>query len=1231
MRFMRCRVHTLMNRKIIFTTALIAILGTGTIIQGTAVRDHACLELKSSGRYNDALTCLHDIAIKAEDPVTAEFAVLMTGSLMNIPELRSRGLDLLCKIEKISSPAMTPLIRDRVKIIKSRLLLQSGEIKSARQIIDSMAFTGFMAAGPFSNSSRHDFERSRGPENGFNHDALYRGKRHTVSWFRVEPDRLGTVRVDDLFDDTGNSLFYFHLEFCVPRTGSYRLLLGKTGSTDMWINSTMVFSNRKDHGFSHDQYLIPVHLEKGRHSVLIKTGDSRNGSALCLRVIDTDGNPLLTDHAHGNATLSRARPGRPGLFPSLQALVSKKSMSDRESFLAGYLYHAARINSEDNSEILKYFSPIKSTSPWYSYSRYLLGVSENSVEKKEDYFKSAHASNPGDCESLYEIIKIKLDNGFYYEADPLIRELRAKSGQSMLYLESMIRLFSKKGWDHEAIGASEKLGLTPFPSSGYRSLAGLYMDEGRYASAQKNLEKLYRMDAYNYDLLKDLVECCEKKGSYARAKNLLARGISLFPNTISLRTRLAEIEENTGNVRGALPLLSSGLVLAPWNRDLLKKTGLIYHRTGNRKLAARYLGLALRYDPGNFHLKQYLREITGKTADIRGLVSQEDLGKLIREADTYRHEPAVILLSEQATRVNADASYRRHIRRVIRVNSEETFREFTQQYIIIDPATETVEDLRCYLITGNRRVEIKQRYRKSLSDPESSLYYNLEAVIIPVSALEKGSILDLQYVIRNTGGKEYREYYGDKIFIGGKYRTLMTSIVLNYPGSRNIYSHLNRISRSSIHSEEKAGYRFFRLHVRNSEPLTEEDAMPHESEILPSVCFTSFRNMKEMASWYTSLLKNRTVVSPEMEKSLSAIISPDDSRLEIIRKVYRHVTDEVRYTGFEFGIGTIQPRRTDMTYRTRMGDCKDVSLLLAAMLKECGISAKLALVRTRDRGPADTTAPFIGEFNHALCHVDEKGGFFLDATAKGTGFRELPAGDRDIDALVIDEKGYSLINTGSKIYEKNHETVTNHITISETGDAVIRRTLVKRGETAAQARKSLLNPEDKILRLSEYWNRRFPGCKVSDLDTGEVLPDRPVTYSYTVTVPSFAQVTDSEIIFKAFPVQSGYFHNYTRPAKRRFPLVLGHHWKTDIRIIYRFPRGYRIYRLPDNDRFSTGSYSASYSFEGGEDSISLSSKLRFSTFRIAVKDYSAFRKATRFIHRKENERVILVKNKKRDH
>ena len=182
--------------------------------------------------------------------------------------------------------------------------------------------------------------------------------------------------------------------------------------------------------------------------------------------------------------------------------------------------------------------------------------------------------------------------------------------------------------------------------------------------------------------------------------------------------------------------------------------------------------------------------------------------------------------------------------------------------------------------------------------------------------------------------------------------------------------------------------------------------------ITPSACPRHLHHAPELGLHVPMVLRP----SPQqdgprftMVRDLSAIIRPGDTPRERVRKIFNHVTRRIRYVGFELGIGGIRPRSAGETYESGMGDCKDITLVLVALLRAAGIDARIALVRTADRGRPDMNVPWVGAFNHAICYVNIDGGFFLDGTTNYRATRKCQISAETYQALVMDKQGYRII------------------------------------------------------------------------------------------------------------------------------------------------------------------------------------------------------------------------------
>ncbi len=95
----------------------------------------------------------------------------------------------------------------------------------------------------------------------------------------------------------------------------------------------------------------------------------------------------------------------------------------------------------------------------------------------------------------------------------------------------------------------------------------------------------------------------------------------------------------------------------------------------------------------------------------------------------------------------------------------------------------------------------------------------------------------------------------------------------------------------------------------------------------------------------------------------------------------RFVQDEVRYLGFEEGIGGHQPRDPRLVFQRRFGDCKDKAFLLHYLLKLMHIDSKPSLVHTREGKSLVDALPAVYQFNHVVLKIDmDDGVYWVDPT-----------------------------------------------------------------------------------------------------------------------------------------------------------------------------------------------------------------------------------------------------------
>jgi len=109
---------------------------------------------------------------------------------------------------------------------------------------------------------------------------------------------------------------------------------------------------------------------------------------------------------------------------------------------------------------------------------------------------------------------------------------------------------------------------------------------------------------------------------------------------------------------------------------------------------------------------------------------------------------------------------------------------------------------------------------------------------------------------------------------------------------------------------------------------------------------------------------------------------PSDRQKAIVA-AYDFVKQHLRYYGSWEGQYGFVPRSCDVVLHNGYGDCKELAMLLCALLRAKGIDASPALVSARSIYPEmNISYPNMGVFNHAIVALRSDSGFrYLDPTA----------------------------------------------------------------------------------------------------------------------------------------------------------------------------------------------------------------------------------------------------------
>jgi transglutaminase-like putative cysteine protease len=203
----------------------------------------------------------------------------------------------------------------------------------------------------------------------------------------------------------------------------------------------------------------------------------------------------------------------------------------------------------------------------------------------------------------------------------------------------------------------------------------------------------------------------------------------------------------------------------------------------------------------------------------------------------------------------------------------------------------------------------------------------------------------------------------------------------------------------------------------------------------PQLVITTFKDASELGASYWGSMKDRDVVSPEIQALADEITKGIDDKRAQAAAIDRWVKRNIRYVLVFLGSGGITPNPAPTVLKNKFGDCKDHVALMSALLKVKGIASEQVLINVGSayRLPA-LPIPF---FNHVMLYLPEFD-LYTDPTASHAAFGILPDGSYYKPVLHISSAGGRAARTPPMLPD-DHVTVAR--TIASVGaDGVIKGT-----------------------------------------------------------------------------------------------------------------------------------------------------------------------------------------------
>lgn len=303
-----------------------------------------------------------------------------------------------------------------------------------------------------------------------------------------------------------------------------------------------------------------------------------------------------------------------------------------------------------------------------------------------------------------------------------------------------------------------------------------------------------------------------------------------------------------------------------------------------------------------------------------------------------------------------------------------------------DPSYQSLTIHKVLVHRGNNKIDKLenaeiQTFRKEVNS-ERFLYDGTIAAVINMGDIRVGDVIEYSYTVKGFN-PAYKGKYASRWYF--EYGVPVNKMYYRIFGDSRRKLSFKTFNDASLPNESKEGgltnYEWLRDAV--SEVLYDNN-IPLWYDPLESVSVSEFSDWGSVVSW---ALPYYQVSDEEMEiisNSAKDILKGSD--VEKIEQAIRFVQDEVRYLGFEQGLSAYKPTAPKTVFERRFGDCKDKSLLLAAMLNSQGIEAAPMLVNTETDHFIKQELASPKAFNHCVVQLKHQGKeYFVDPTISNQG------------------------------------------------------------------------------------------------------------------------------------------------------------------------------------------------------------------------------------------------------
>ncbi len=1144
---------------------------------------------------------------------------------------------LLKVIQSVEAdPKAKSFLKDRALQAKADWLLQRGDFEGAAKAYAPLQFLSKWALiGPFDNRDKAGLRQEFVPETEINFERAVQGRNRKVSWFFPKAAPMtGIVDLSQIFEPNTHSLAYAVTHMRVPNPQWAVLRLGCAGAVRVWLNDREILTVSEYNEYASEKAAVPIYLQKGVNRVLVKSAVVEEVLwAFSVRLSLPDGGPvpgLVIENgpevlkAYKEGSTGRSTPLLEPNDPDLGVLVQlrsalKKNPNDPllQAFLGFEMDLKALGNLEDQLAVKEFKKAIK-TCPKCPLFRMMLADVSTDVNQSRMAIEQCLADHPHLPAPYEALARHAYDSGLKLTSEKYARMALKKFGLERAPLSAyyLAYIIQERGQMAEAFRMASKLTRqAPYHSGHWMLLLEL---QASNAARRKTLAEALKYCGGDSFLRQSWASQLVEMEQDQEGAAYLTAGIAQAPYDTGSRIAAAEAWRRAGQPDKATAVLEQAREIAPQNPELLSELGTAAFYADKTGEAIMLWQEVLKIKPNSPAIKDQLAELAkGKGLDREFFapydIELKDLS--FPDAKKYPKDNAVTVLNQTVVQVNPNGTSSRMVHQVSKLLRPEGKQQLAGHNIYFDPQRQVVDVLKAAVITPEgqelSRASVMNRTVSAAMGMQTKIYDEHHLKQIFFRDLEVGSIVDLQYVIRDTGGNIYGDYFADVFYVGDSQPVMKSQYLLNLPKTRTFKTQTFRMALHPERVPSKDPEReIFKWEATDRPGIEVQRLMPPAVDTLPFIQTTSMRTWQEVGEWYWNLAQDQIQVTDEMKKTVLEITKDAETKTDKLRAVHDWVIRKIRYLGIEFGRNGFKPHRSSTTFKALYGDCKDTATLITAMLRVVNIESKLVLVRTVNAGKVEADClPAPNLFNHCIAYVPDADGkdYWLDCTTDYHQLGEVPYSDQGAQVLVVGADGGRFVQIPKGTTQENLVEQRIDATLKKDGSGTIFIRETRRGQEAPYYRQAAATPGQFRRIIETRGARRFPGAKLLRLNNSKPMQQGPMWVETEFNVPKLAVQSGERLSLSSTIEPLSLSARYLTPGERKHDLELYFPRARKNEINYHLDEGFAIVNLPEDFEVKEafGHFSRKVTKDG--TIIRIRDDFEISNQRISKEQYSKFK------------------------